>query len=203
VKQALAIIAALIAALSVTPYLIDIVHKKTKPNIVSWFTWLLLTAIATAAALAGHSPRSALLLAGSTFCSGAVVVLGLKYGIAKFSTFDILCQIGAILGLVLWLVFNSPDIGIIVPVAIDLMAVLPTLRHAWKSPGEETWSTFLAGSIASVFTIISLTHYNIASLLYPLYLLIANGTIVSAVLIRRKQFGIPFSRTGIHETLHE
>jgi len=196
-REVLAVVAALIALLSTLPYLIDIVRRKTKPNVVSWFTWTLLTAISGSAALAAGEPKTALLLYGSTICTGLVVVLGLRYGIATFSRFDAFCQIGAVLGLVAWLVFHSPTVGIVVPLAIDFIVMLPTLRHAWLKPDEETWQTFLAGTIAPLFTIASLTTYTIASLAFPLYLFLANGAIVFAVVYRRKQRGIPLGRAGI------
>lgn len=185
-KESLAIIAAIFATFATVPYIIDVFHKKTKPNIVSWFTWSLLTGIATAAAFAAHEPRTALLTGASTICSLGVVVAGSWYGIAKFSLFDALCQGGAIAGLVLWLLFDSPTIGIVVPVVIDFVAALPTLRHAWLKPAEETWQAFFIGVVAATLTLFSLQRLNIASTLYPAYLLVANGLIVATVLYRRK-----------------
>lgn len=186
-NNALALIGGLVAIGSVVPYILDILRRKTKPNIVSWFTWSVLTGIATAAAFAAHEPRTAVLTLASTVCTGSVVILGLRFGIAKFSLFDILCQIGAVIGLVLWLVFNSPTIGIVVPVAIDVIAMLPTLHHSWLKPYEETWQTFLLGTIAPLFTLASLTTYTTASLLYPLYLFVANATITGTILAGRRR----------------
>lgn len=202
-KDILAIAAALLATLSTLPYLIDIVRQKTKPNIVSWLTWTVLTAIATAAAFAAHEPRTAWLTLGSTLCTGAVVVLGFKYGTAKFSLFDVLCQVGAVVGLACWLLFNSPTIGIIVPVAIDFVGMLPTLRHSYLKPAEETWQTFLIGVIAPVLTIVSLSSFTTASVLYPLYLFGANLAIVVTVVSRRLQLNIALGRKTVHETLYE
>lgn len=183
----LAIIGALIAAFSTVPYLIDIVRGKTKPNIVSWFTWTLLVGISGSAAFVAGELKTALLLYAGAVATGLVVLFGLKYGIAKFSRFDVFCQVGAIFGLVFWLVFDSPAIGILVPLTIDFIAMLPTLRHAWLKPYEETWQTFLIGTIAPFFTILSLMAYNIPSLAFPLYLVLANGSITFAILYQRSR----------------
>jgi hypothetical protein len=194
VKELVALLGAALAAVSTVPYLIDIVRGKTKPNIVTWVTWTMLTVIAGSAALAAGEPKAALLLYGNSVCTGLVVVLGIKYGTAKFSRFDIFCQIGALLGLVFWLVFNSPTVGILVPLAIDFMGLLPTLRHSWLKPGEETWQSFLIGVVAPAFTIASLSRYNVASLVFPLYLLLANAAIVATVIYRRKLLNVPLGR---------
>jgi len=186
-RESLAIIGALIAVFSTVPYLIDIVKGKTKPNIVSWFTWTLLTGISGSAALVAGEVKTAMLLYAGAIATGLVVLFGLKYGIAKFSRFDIFCQVGAIIGLVLWLAFDSPVFGIVVPLGIDILGMLPTLRHSWLKPYEETWQTFLIGTMAPLFTIVSLTAYNIESLAFPLYLVLANGSITFAILYQRRR----------------
>jgi hypothetical protein len=202
-RNVLAFMAAALAILCTVPYFVDVVRKKTKPNVVTWFTWTLLTSIATAAAIAAHEPRTALLTGATALCTGTVVLLGLKYGIAKFSAFDAVCQIGAIAGLILWFIFNSPSIAIIAAVSIDFVGMLPTLRHSWFKPQEETWETYLIAFAAAALTIASLQSLNVASLLYPAYLAWADGTLALIVIYRRTQLGIDLGRKGIHETLHE
>lgn len=193
-REALAIIGGLIAAFSTVPYLIDIVRRKSKPNIVTWTTWTLLTAIATGAAFASHQPRTAILTLGSAICTGAVVVLGLKYGIAKMSLFDALCQAGAILGLVLWLILDSPSIAIAFSLSIDFIVMLPTLRHSWSHPQEETWQTFLVGVVSSIFTLLSLTSFTFIGLAFPVYLMLADLLLVATIIYRRTKKGIALAR---------
>jgi hypothetical protein len=195
-KDLLALTAGLLAIASAVPYFIDVIRKRTKPNIVSWMTWTLLTGIATAAALAAHEPRTALLTGGTTVATLAIVIAGLRYGIAKFSLFDGLCQSGAILGLLLWLVFDSPTIAIVIPVVIDFAALLPTLKHSWEHPGEETWQAFFIGGIAAALTVLSLSHYELDALLFPLYLFVADFLLAGIIMYRRKQSGISLSRAS-------
>lgn len=106
------------------------------------------------------------------------------------------CQVSALLGLVFWLVFNSPTIGIVVPLAVDFIGALPTMRHSWLKPAEETWQAFAFGIIAPMFTILSLTRFNIASLAFPLYLFASNTTLVLIITLRRRQQGTPLSRAA-------
>ena len=201
-KDFIAYLAAILAIVSVIPYLIDIIKKRTKPNIVSWSTWTLLTMIATIATFSAGEYRAALLLLGSTTSTLLVVLLGLKYGIAKLALFDVFCWLAALGGIILWQAFDSPTIAIIITVATDCLGVLPTIRHAWSSPKEETWQTFVVGAVAALLTFLSLETFNINNVLYPGYLVIANSIIVITVVFRRRQKGIPLSRSSIHETLH-
>ncbi len=185
-RNLIAIIAGILAIIAITPYIIDITRGKTKPNVVSWFTWTLLLVIATSAAFAAHQPRSAFLTLGDLIGTGTTLVLGLKYGIAKFSWFDGACQVAAVIGLILWLAFNSPAIAIIASIIIDFIAAMPTLRHSWLHPKEETWQTFGVLVVASTLTIISLSVFSVTSLAFPLYLLLINAAIALTIIYRHR-----------------
>ncbi len=202
-RDILALTAAVVGALGIVPYMIDVVKQRTKPNIVSWVTWGMLTGIGTAAAFASHEPRSALLTLGDTLAVCIVVVLGFKYGKAKLGLFDALCQASALLGLLLWLIFNSPLIAIMATVGIDFIAALPTIKHSWLKPQEETWQTFLFGIIAATMTLLSLSRHTVNGVAYPLYLMLSQVILVTIIVTRRLQKGITLSRHSVHETLHE
>jgi hypothetical protein len=193
-KEALSIVGGILVIFSAYPYLVDIYRKKTKPNIVSWATWTLLTTIATVAAFAADAPRAAFLTLGATIATLSIAILGLKNGIAKLTLFDFVCQAAAIAGLILWLLFNSPTIAIIFSLSIDLIGGLPTLRHSWLKPAEETWQAFLIGGIASILTLLSLEHYKLADLAFPVYFVLFDLIIVVVIVYRRKQKGLTLAR---------
>lgn len=118
--------------------------------------------------------------------TASVVVFGLRHGYVKYGRFDVVCQLGAILGLILWQLFNSPAIGVVASVTIDLIGVLPTLRHSWRKPHEETWSTFALSGVGGIFAILALTHYNVTSLTYAVYIVLVNILISLLILGRQK-----------------
>jgi hypothetical protein len=190
-KGILAFTAAFLMLFCTVPYIIDIVKGKTKPNIVSWITWTLLIGIGAAALFASHQSHAGLLLTGDVIATFAVVVVGIKYGFAKLELFDGLCQLGAIIGLVLWLVFNSPMIAIAATLVIDFIGTLPTVRHSWLHPNEETSITFGIGVIATVLTLLSLKEYSVTAWIYPAYLLFSNGLLFVTIV---------FSRNKVEET---
>lgn len=202
-RDVLAYTGAILTIVALLPYIVDILKKKTKPNIVSWFTWTLLTSIATAAAFSAGEWEAAILTLANAIGTFTIVMLGLRNGIAKFSRFDAFCQASALVALALWLIFDSPVIAIVGVVLIDFLGVLPTIRHSWKSPEEETWQTFFLSTIAPLFTIAALTHFNYENLLYPVYLLLADGLVMAIILYRRKQLHLNLAGHTTHETLHE
>jgi hypothetical protein len=174
IRVILLIISAGLTVLATLPYLIDVVHKKTKPRIVSWFNWALLGGIAGAAAIAARQyPAATVSLAASLECM-LVVLFGLKLGDHKFEFFDIACQAGAIFGLVLWIIFNSPLIAIIASVVIDLIVSLPTLKHVWQKPHEETAALFILSASGAAFALAAVHHPRISGLIVPVYLVVIN-----------------------------
>lgn len=186
-KDFLAISGAVLITVSTIPYIVDIFRKKTRPNIVTWITWTLLTSIATAATFAAHEPLTALLTLGSALSTGFVVIAGLWHGFAKLTYFDVACQLGALVGLLLWFLFDSPTVAIVAAVTIDFIGFLPTLGHSWRLPGEETWQTFAWSTFAVALTLLGLSSYTLASLVYPVYLFVADGILVVVILTRRQR----------------
>jgi uncharacterized protein with PQ loop repeat len=182
-KDVFALIGAIIILFCTLPYIIDVIKKKTKPNIVTWIIWSVLIGIGAAALYASNEVNAALLLTGDFVATFAVVIVGLKYGTAKLDKFDFICFIGAVVGLVLWLVFDSPLIAILATIVIDFIGTLPTVRHSYHNPEEETWITFALGVVATIFTLLSLPNYTFSAWVYPAYLLFSNGLLFATILL--------------------
>lgn len=175
-----------ISVLGVLPYLRDVIRGKTKPRVVSWLTWTVLTAIATAAALSDKAYASGILTLAGTLATGSVVLAGLKYGDKHFERFDVACLVGAFVGLALWLIFGSPEIAIIATVSIDFVGAMPTLRHGWQKPNEETELAFIVSSFAAFLSLLAVDNYSVTNLAFPLYLTLMNGLIATVVVMRKK-----------------
>lgn len=176
----------LFSIVSILPYARDILKGKTKPNITTWLTWTILSAIATAAAIAAGENRSAIFSGAITVQVGVIVLLGLKYGYAKYSIFDWTCQISALVGLLLWWLFDSPTIALVAAVTIDLVGALPTVRHSFLKPYEETASSYLLASLGGVLALLALTSYNFESMLYASYIALIDGSIAAVIITRQK-----------------
>lgn len=186
-KDLLLVLSGLITLGAVIPYLRDIVRGQTKPNLVSWITWTMLTGLATAAEIAAHEYRTAIFTGAAVLETGSVVVFGLRHGYVKYTRFDVLCQLAAIVGLILWQIFNTPLLAVIASVTIDFIGVLPTFRHAWHKPFEETWITFALSGLGGLVAIFALTAFNWTSLTYPVYIVIVNILVSSLIISRQRE----------------
>jgi hypothetical protein len=184
VKTAFLVFASLITLASVIPYARDILRGTTRPNIVSWITWTLLTGIATAAEIAAGEYVAAIFTGSAVLETATIVFLGVRHGYVKYTRFDLVCQVAAIVGIILWQLFNSPAIGVMASVTIDFIGALPTIRHSWVKPDEETWVTFAMSSLGGLFAVAALENYNWINMPYAVYIVIIN-IVLSAIIIWR------------------
>jgi energy-converting hydrogenase Eha subunit A len=146
----------------------------------------MLTGIATAAAISSAEYRAAFFLASGTIATGLVVALGIKHGYVQYSRFDISCQIAAVTGIILWQMFNDPLLAIFSSIIVDAVAGLPTLRHSWLKPFEETWQTFAIGCFAAVVGLLGIRDYNLTNASFAIYLIMANMALFTTILYRRQ-----------------
>ena len=193
-KDLILLLAAIVTIGSVVPYIRDILRGTTKPNIVSWITWTILTAIATVAEFAAGEYKTAIFTSSAVVETTLIVILGLKYGYAKYSRFDVVCQVSAVIGLILWWLFNNPALAVVASVTIDFIGALPTIRHSWLEPGEETWPTYAMAGLGGLLAIFALTSYNWTSLTYAIYIVLIN-LVISTILISRGKRQVVLKRS--------
>ena len=192
-KTAIIVLSSIITVASVIPYLIGIVRGKTKPRIVSWFTWTLLTGIACAASFADGQIPAAILMLCASIETALIVVLGFKHGDRKFEKLDIVCQIAALAGLGLWWIFDSPALAVWAAVIIDLIGAVPTIKHSWQKPHEETWITFALAAVGGGLTLLIAGEWKATAVAYPLYILVINVVLAAIILFspHRRMSGEP------------
>lgn len=183
------VLSSFLSLIAAIPYIIDILKGKTKPRIVTWFVWSILTGLAAAASFSDHQYASAILTLCETVETMAVVILGLmKAGELSVKKFDVYCLIGAGFGLLLWWRFNSPAMAVLASVLIDIIGSLPTIKHMWQKPFEETWLTFALSSLSGFFTLLAATDLLITEIASPIDIMVVNGLFVAIILGRRMYY---------------
>lgn len=186
----IAILGSLLAVAGTVPYIIDTVKKKAKPRIVSWFTWALLTGIAAAAAFSDGQFSAGLFALAGTLATGTVVIVGWRYGDRSFTRLDITCQASVLVGVALWMTFNSPAIAVWGAIIIDFVGFIPTFKHAWEKPQEETpvffGAVFVAGALSTAAAV-PVGGWTVTSVAYPLYVALSMAACLGVLVLRNKQ----------------
>jgi hypothetical protein len=184
------LISSVVTIAAVVPYVRDILHGRTRPNIASWTTWTLLFVVATFAEVGAGEYRTAFFTGSISVETALVALLGARYGHAKYTPFDAACQVGALSGFVVWWLFDDPLAAVVLVVVIDLLACLPTFEHSWLRPQEETWPTFALSGLGGFFALLALDSYNWSSVTYPAYIVAINIALVTLIVSRRRLLAI-------------
>ena len=183
----LGIISGIIAMLAVIPYVKDILHGSTRPNIVSWFLWVLLLSISIFAQYSAGASWSLLFLIGDLVGTSIIFILCLAgYGYGKYGWIEVVCFSLAIIAIVSWQLTNQPILAIVFSIIADAMASVPTIVKAYRDPWSEDASQWLIIGVASILAILSTTIWNPANIIFPAYLLLVNGTIGALSLFGRR-----------------
>jgi hypothetical protein len=188
-KSVVTIIAITISLIGYIPYIRDSLIGKTKPHVISWFTWALVSYLAFAIQFFNEGGVGSFVnLFMGVVCS-VLFIIGLRYGTKNITKIDWIAFILALIAILLWLVVKQPLLSIILVVFIDLMSFLPTLMKGWRDPKSETPITFAFSGIKNGLSIYALESFSLINVMYPAYSLLANLFFVLVLYIRRRISG--------------
>lgn len=188
-KIVLATAATIISFIGYLPYIRDVLKGTTKPHLFTWLIWTLLTGIAFLAQVAGGGGTGAYVTAFSTIMCLIIAVLAFPRGEKNITRLDWACFIAALFGIVLWQLTGDPLLAVIIVVATDTVAFVPTFRKAFWKPREETAIMYALDTIRFILAIIALESFSVTTWLYPAAVAFTDGIFVIFVLIRRRQIG--------------
>ena len=184
-KEFIAIIAALIAIAGNLPYLIDIVKKRVEPHPYTWLVWTIVSGITFFGQIAKGAGVGAIPTGAAEIFTIIIFLFSLQYGFKNIKKIDTYFLIFALLGLIPWILTKDPTISVIIVVAIDLIAFVPTLRKTWSLPRSETPVLYAANVARHVLTLFSLQAYNIATMLHSIAMIITNSIMVIFIKTRK------------------
>jgi hypothetical protein len=186
-KEIYGIIASIIAIISYIPYIRDVLANKTKPHAFSWLIWSILTAVAFFGQIAGGAGPGSWVNGFTTVVCFIIFIFGLIKGRSNIVLIDWICLVGAGVAILFWFITNGPLVSVIMVTIIDALGFFPTFRKSYHKPHEETWSTYVLSIFKYVFSLFALQTFSVVTVLFPIYLIFANGIFLVMVMIREKQ----------------
>jgi len=185
--QIFGFLAALLSIFAVLPYIRDIFKGKTKPERASWLIWTVLGSIAFFSQLAKGATNSLWMVGVSTLCVLIVSILSIKFGTGGFAKRDKISLTFAALGILLWFFTKEAAIALMITIFVDLMGSSLTIIKSYEDPESETISTWILAFISGIFAALSVGEWSFILLVYPLYIFLANLSVVVAILLGKKR----------------
>ncbi len=184
-KESIAIVAALLAIAGNVPYMIDVVKGRIEPHAYTWFVWSIVSGVVFFGQLAKGAGIGALPTAASEIFTIMIFLLSLKYGFKNPTKTDKIFLAIALAGIVPWIYTNDPTMSVIVVVAIDVVAFIPTLRKTWLEPKTESPLLYGTNVLRHILALLSLQAYNIATTLHSIAMITTNSLMTLFILTRR------------------
>jgi hypothetical protein len=176
-------IGVLLNLIGATWYIKTIIHDGTKPNLVSWFLWMLAPFVGVFLQIKAGAGLSFLGTFMAGFCPLTVIIFTLikRNAIWKITTFDIVCGSFSLLALVLYILTNKLGISIFFAILSDALAAIPTIRKAWKFPETETSFTYMLGIINHILALLIIRNWIFSIYAFSAYFMLMNLTIIFSI----------------------
>lgn len=174
-----AIVGAVIGSLGGFYYLYETIVGKAQPNRITWLLWGIFPMIifmaqrvqgvrdlSWASFVAGFTPL--LILAASFFN---------KKAYWKSEPRDYYLMAAAIIGIILWVVTDNPNLALLLSLLADLLAAIPTLIKAYRHPHSESWIAYAVSTFGFGISFLSVQIYTIENTAFVSYLFLLNGAL--------------------------
>ena len=190
-QAAFGILAGVLQLVATAPYLRDVMRGTTTPQRSTWTIWMTLSLVVLSSQWASGASWSLVLIFGQVISCGGIFLLSLRRGVGGVSPLELALLGIAALGVVGWQVADDPTVATCSVVAADLIAVALMLPKTFRNPRSETLETYVIGVVSTVFAVAAVGSGDLSLLIYPLYLLIADGAVAVMIFLRRRALPLP------------
>lgn len=180
----------------VVSYLFSIFKGHTRPHLLSWIIWTILTGVACSSQLKAGAGIGAWTVGLSCLGSFVITVLAAFKGERRGTRSDYIAFTAAILTIPVWLSASNPLWAVVLVTAIDTLGFYPTYRKSWHRPFEEDLGIYALMMIAFGSSLVIIVEKNMVTALYPAMVAILNGCFVVLCLLRRKTLSGTYRRPG-------
>jgi hypothetical protein len=159
------------------PYMLAIAKNEASPSRSTRIMYIALMLLGILQSRDLGSGYSLLLFYGEILQGVLVFALSIKYGHSGLSKIDVLCYTLLIINTILYLFLHIPLAGMILIITADFIATLPTIIKTYRIPKSETPIFWLLGSIGAIFSVLAEQNISLATVIFPMYLVIVNALV--------------------------
>lgn len=170
--------------IGIVPYINDIHHKRVQPHILSWIGWTFVTTLGFFAMLSDVFNWGAFVVLANAISCVIVVIYSLlkKTAVFKTSHYDIIFFLLGITGLILWQIFDNPDLAIIFAIFADMTFGIPTIIKTYKKPDSETIFPWSMATLSGLFALLAISYISFTEVAYPIYLLVFDSVLLIVII---------------------
>ena len=170
-------------------YIVDTYRGKTKPNRVSWSLWSLAALVTLISQQQLHGGIQLLYTVMQVILPLSIFVVSFKDKKAywKLTTFDFLCGLLSVIGLICLFFAKQPLLALWLGIFSDFTASIPTLIKCYTDPETEYWRTYALAVVSSLVTVLTVKPWLFANYSFAFYVMLINIVFTSLILMPRKR----------------
>ena len=164
-------------------YFKDIFYGRAKPNLVSWFLWMLGPFIGVFFQLKAGAGLSVIPVFLAGFGPLIVIIVSIfnKKAYWKITKLDVFCGIFALIALILYIFTHNLGISIMFAILGDGFAAIPTLVKSWNFPDTETAVVYLPGVISNILGLLIIKDWIFTIYSFSFYFIFVNLAIILCI----------------------
>jgi hypothetical protein len=153
---------------------------------MTWFIWLILGITMFVSQQNLGAEASLWFIGLQTLGIGIICALSIKYGTGGFGVFDVIAGVIALISVYIWFVATMPIPTLIAIIVARSMGVIATVVKTYQRPKSESSLPWMLYTLSAVLAIISVGNAGMALLIYPVYVLIADLSVLAAKYHKRR-----------------
>ncbi|KKQ78180.1 MAG: hypothetical protein A3A96_00180 [Candidatus Zambryskibacteria bacterium RIFCSPLOWO2_01_FULL_39_39] len=169
-------------------YIISILKGETKPSRATWWILTIVGSVTGISYYFSGAVDTIWVPVADVFGIFIVAILSIKYGEGGLNPFDITCFFVSMTGLVLWYIFKSPVIALILNLSMDFVGMLPTIKKSYLEPTGESGFSWLLTFIGNVLNFGAIGSATFGVLIYPIYMSITSGSVATLLYFPKTRF---------------
>ncbi len=183
--EQLAYIAIVISMVGYIPYIYSTLRNRTKPHVFSWLIWAIMMGVMCMAQLEkGAGPGAWVMMLSSSMCC-FITLLAVFKGTRFITSMDWAALALAVTGIGVWQVTGDPLLAVLLMIAVDILATLPTVRKSWYRPHEELAWLYGVNVVRFSLSILALQSINVVTILPLVTVIIVEGALCLMIIYRR------------------
>lgn len=156
--------------ISFFPYLRSILNGETKPHRTTYGIWSFVGTVELVSYIASGATTTIILPLVFLLCEIAIFILSFKRGMGGTTKLDILCLVGAILGVIGWVITRNPEVALYLSISASLCGFIPTVKKTYLYPKTENTLAWSIAAGAAILNLLAISHWTLNIIAYPLYI---------------------------------
>jgi hypothetical protein len=170
----LVVVASAMAVAGNVPYIIAMVRREIQPHAYTWLVWSVVSSIVLIGQFTKGAGIGIVPAIASDIFTFIIFFTSLKYGFKVTTKTDTYLLLLALSGVPVWLLTKDATIAVVIAVAVDLIAFVPTFRKTINTPSSESFWLYLMNVCRHILILFTLAHYNVTTTLHSIAMIATN-----------------------------